>query len=258
MGLQRTQAVVIGRRPLGEADRLVTFYTREFGRLTGVAKGARRPRSRFGSALEPFSQGQLLFFESERSQLVRIDHFDLLYPFLGVRERLEPLGQGAWVVECLGRLTAERDPHAALYGLLVRTLRALEEIPRPERAALAFTLRCVDLLGHRLRLDRCLSCGAPPDLAPRLDFSAGGLVCGTCARLSGDSLALSAQALAGLRRLRTLRWEELLAASLSRPVEAEVVSALEAQVARLMGHPPRTPRFLLQTRRSPVGTGGAR
>jgi len=252
MGLQRTQGVVIGRRPLGEADRLVTFYTREFGRLTGVAKGARRPRSHFGSALELFTQGQLLFFETERSQLVRVDHFDLLHPFLAVQEQLERLGQGAWVVECLGRLTAERDPHAALYGLLIRTLRALEEIPRPERAALAFMLRAVDLLGHRLRLDRCLECGGPPGTAPRLDFSAGGLLCEACAPAASDSLPLSGQAVGALRRLRTLRWEELLTTSLPRAVEAEVPSALEAQVVRLMGCPLRTSRFLAQTRRSLV------
>ena len=258
MGLQRTQAVVIGRRPLGEADRLVTFYTREFGRLAGVAKGARRPRSRFGSALELFSQGQLLFFESERSQLVRVDHFDLLHPFLAVREHLERLGHGAWVVECLGRLTAERDPHAAVYGLLVRSLRALEEIPRPGRAALAFTLRAVDLLGHRLRLDRCLGCGKPPGAAPRLDFTAGGLLCEACAALAGDSLQLSSRGVASLRRLRTVRWEELLSTPLSSAVEAEIVSALEAQLVRLMGHPLRTSRFLAQTRRNLVARGGPR
>jgi len=258
MGLQRTQAVVIGRRPLGEADRLVTFYTREFGRLTGVAKGARRPRSRFGSALELFTQGQLLFFETERSQLVRVDHFDLVHPFLAVREHLERLGQGAWAVECLGRLTAERDPHAALYGLLVRTLRALEKIPRPERAALAFALRAVDFLGHRLRLDRCLGCGGPASAAPRLDFSAGGLLCQACAPVAGDSLPLSGQAVATLRRLRTLGWQELLAMPLSRAVEGEISFAVEAQVVRLMGQPLRTAHFLAQTRRSLVSHGASR
>lgn len=250
MGLQRTQAVVIGRRPLGEADRLVTFYTREFGRLSGVAKGVRRPRSRFGSALELFTQGQLLFFETERSGLVRVDHFDILHPFVTVREQLERLGQGSWVLECLGRLTAERDPQAALYGLLVRTLRALEEIPRPARAALAFTLRAVDLLGHRLRLDRCLGCGKPPGDVPRLDFAAGGLLCGGCAPRVGDLLQLSGQAVGALRRLRTLRWEQILATSVSRSVEAEIASALEAHVVRLIGQPARTPRFLAQARRS--------
>lgn len=250
MGLQRTQAVVIGRRPLGEADRLVTFYTREFGRLSGVAKGARRPRSRFGSALELFTQGQLLFFETEWSALVRVDHFDILHSFLRVQEQLERFGQGAWVVECLGRLTAERDPQAALYGLLVRALSALEEIRRPQRAALAFALRAVDLLGHRLRLDRCLRCGGSAGATPRLDFTVGGLLCEACAPRAGDALPLSGQTVAALRQLRTLSWEKLLVASLPPSVEAEITSALEAQVVRLVGQPLRTVRFLAQTRRS--------
>lgn len=250
MGLQRTQAVVIGRWPLGEADRLVSFYTREFGRLAGVAKGARRPRSRFGSALELFTQGQMLFFETERSPLVRVDHFDLLHPFLRIQEEIDRFGQAARVVECLARLTAERDPHAALYGLLVRTLRALEGIPRPERAALAFTLRAVDFLGHRLRLERCLGCRGAAGHAPRLDFSAGGLICEACASRTGEALPVSSHAVRVLRRMRVLRWEEILAARLPRPVESEIAALLEAQVVRLMGRPLRTDRFLTQTRRT--------
>lgn len=229
---------------------MVLFYSREFGRLSGVAKGARRPRSRFGSALELFTQGQLLFFETGRSPLVRVDQFDLLHPFLRLQEEIDRLGQAAWVVECLGRLTAERDPHAALYGLLIRTLRALEEVPRPERAALAFILRAVDLLGHRLRLERCLGCRGAIGAAPRLDFSAGGLVCGACASRSGEALPVSPHAVRALRRMRVLRWEELLAARLPRPVEAEIAALLGAQVVQLMGRPLRTDRFLTQTRRT--------
>ena len=88
MPLHRTPGVVIGRRALGESDRLVTFYTREFGKVRGVAKSARRPRSRFGGGLELFTHGQLLFFETERSTLVQVDHFDIVRPFATVREDL--------------------------------------------------------------------------------------------------------------------------------------------------------------------------
>ena len=73
MSVYQSQAVVIGRRVLGESDRLVEFYTRDFGKLRGVAKSARRPRSRFGSSLELFTFGEVIFFDSGRSELVRID-----------------------------------------------------------------------------------------------------------------------------------------------------------------------------------------
>ena len=120
MAIHRTPAIVIGRRELGESDRLVDFYTLEFGKLRGVAKAARRVRSRFGSALELFTLGELVFFDTGRSELVRVDHFDIVTPFVGLREHLERLGQGAWAIECVARLSADRDPHPALFRLLVR------------------------------------------------------------------------------------------------------------------------------------------
>jgi hypothetical protein len=99
MALYKTRGVVIGRRAFGESDRLVDFYTRDHGKVRGIARSARRPRSRFGSALELFTLGEMVFFDSGRSELVQVDHFDIVRPFVGVREHLDRLGQGAWVVE---------------------------------------------------------------------------------------------------------------------------------------------------------------
>lgn len=259
--LRKAHAVVIGRMALGESDRLVTFYTREYGKVRGVAKAARRPRSRFGGSLELFTQGQLVFFETERSDLARVDSFDIAHPFQSVRENLERLTQGSWVVECLGRLSADRDPNPALYGLLLRTLRALEGCAWPERAAFCFAFRAVDFLGHRLRLDRCLTCGKPSPFSrgsARLDFTAGGLVCEPCATYGNDGVDLSGAAVGGLRRLRTLSWDEAMGASLPPSLEAEMVGALEAQMTSLIGQVPRTIRFRTQTRRarSPALSGG--
>lgn len=262
MPLRRSQAVVIGRMALGESDRLVTFYAREFGKVRGVAKAARRPRSRFGSGLELFTQGELLFFETERSDLARVDAFDIVHPFEAVREDIERLTYGSWVVECLGRLSADRDPNPALFGLLLRALRALEGRQRPARVALGFGTRAIDLLGHRLRLDRCLGCGRSlpfPGGAAHLDFTAGGLVCERCRVAGRGGVGLSEAAAVTLRRLRTLAWEEGLRASLPARVEAELAAALEAHVTHLIGQPPRTSRFRAQASRpSPLASGGSR
>src|SRR6266446_3873312 len=118
MALYKTRGVVIGRRAFGESDRLVDFYTRDHGKVRGIAHSARRPRSRFGSALELFTLGEMVFFDSGRSELVQVDHFDIVRSFVGVREHLERLGQGAWAVEVVARLSADRDPQPALCGRL--------------------------------------------------------------------------------------------------------------------------------------------
>ena len=250
MALYRTQGIVIGRRTIGESDRLMDFYTRDHGRVRGVAKSARRTRSRFGSSLELFTLGELIFFDTGRSELVRVDHFDIVHPFVRVREHLERLGQGAWVVECLTRLTPDRDSQPALFGLTLRSLRALDGGARPQRVASCFALRAVDLLGHRPRIDRCVECGRPyPFLDAGLDMTAGGLLCSRCGT-GADVLPISAPAVGLLKRLRALAWEEGLRLPLAAELDAELASTLEGVMSRLIGHLPRSSRFLAQTRRT--------
>jgi DNA repair protein RecO (recombination protein O) len=249
VALHKTRAVVIGRRAFGESDRLVDFYTRDYGKVRGIARSARRPRSRFGSALELFTLGEMVFFDTGRSELVQVDHFDIVRPFVRVREHLERLGQGAWAVELVTRLSAERDPHPALFGLLVRALTALETTRRPARVSVCFGLRAVDLLGHRPRLDRCVSCGrAAPFPSAALDVAAGGLVCGRC-RPGADAIPLSGGLVGTLTRLRTLSWEEALRLNLAAELDTQLSAVLEGLVARLMGRYPLSSRFLAQTRR---------
>src|SRR5436190_759826 len=179
MALGKSAAVVIGSFDLGESDRVITFYSREYGKVRGVAKASRRMRSRFGGALELFTLGELVFFDTGRSELVRVDHFDVTHPFAALRENLEVLGEAAWIVEVVARTTGERDRQPALYGLLVRALRAMEAAPRPARVAVCFGVRCLDVLGHRPQLDRCVECGrAYPFARPAL--GEGGVVCEAC------------------------------------------------------------------------------
>jgi DNA repair protein RecO (recombination protein O) len=246
MALHKTQALVIGRRGLGESDRLVEFYARDFGKLRGVARSARRPRSRFGSALEPFTLGELIFFDTGRSELVRVDHFDILHSFRALHESLDRLGRAAWTVECVARLSADRDPHPALFRFLVRALRALESSSRPAWISACFAARAVDFLGHRPRVDRCVLCGRLwPFPQAALDVAAGGLVCARC-RPGADAMPLSGAAVATLKRLRELRWEETLRLPLAPLLEGEVRLIVEGVIARLLGQTPRSSRFLVQ------------
>ena len=253
MGLGKSAAVVIGSFDLGESDRVVTFYAREHGKVRGVAKASRRMRSRFGGALELFTLGELVFFDTGRSDLVRVDHFDVVEPFAALRGDLERLGQGSWIVECVGRLTAERDPHAALYGLLTRALGALAAAARPARVAVCFGVRCLDVLGHRPRLDRCAECGRPYPF-PRPALDEGGVVCERCAGQAAGATAISPAAVAALGRLRAARWDEALVLPLGR-LENELRAALEAHMTRLIGHPTRTAKFLREVRRLSETTG---
>jgi len=246
MALGKSVAIVIGSFPLGESDRVVTFFSRDHGKLRGVAKASRRPRSRFMGTLELFTLGELVFFDTGKSDLVRVDHFDVLHPLARLRDDLGRLGHASWVVECVGRLTAERDPNVGLYALLARSLRSMERTPAG-RVAVCFVARCLDALGHRPRLDRCVECGRRAPFA-RASLDEGGLVCERCGRGLAGLVPISPAAIAGLECLRDAAWEEALSAPLGR-TEGELKTVLEAHMTRLIGQPPRATKFLREVRR---------
>jgi DNA repair protein RecO (recombination protein O) len=246
MALGKSLAVVIGSFALGESDRVVTFFSRDFGKVRGVAKAARRPRSRFSGAFELFTVGHLVFFDTGRSDLVRIDHFDVVHPLARLRDDLDRIGHASWMIESVGRLTAERDPHVGLYALLVRSLRSMER-GAAGRVAVCFVTRCVDIVGHRPRLDACVECGRRHPF-PRARLGDGGLVCDVCAPGLPGLVPISPVAVAALDRLRTAAWEEALGAPLGR-TEGELKTVLEAYLTRLIGHAPRATKFLREVRR---------
>jgi DNA repair protein RecO (recombination protein O) len=260
MPLGRSAALVIGSFPLGESDRAVTFFSREYGKIRGVARAARRLKSRFTGALELLTLGELGFFDTGRSELVRIDHFDVLEPFDRVRSDLDRLGQAAWMAECVLRLTADRDPNVAVYGLLVRALRSVDAGAPPRQVAVVFGLRCIDALGHRLRTDGCAACGRRLVLdrgVVAIDPEAGGALCPGCGDRTTDAVRIEGASLAALRRLRTLSWAEATAARLGRAAE-ELRELLDLQVTRLIGQPSRTARFVRELERFSAGRPGPR
>ena len=245
MPLLRTPGVVLRTRDLGEYDRLVTLYTRDLGRITAVAQGARRVRSRFGAALELFTLGEAVGYERPGRDLLRLDHFDIHRSFRALREDLERLGQGARMVEAILRLTGERDAQPACFALLLRAFRALESGP-PARVQLAFTLGLLDLLGHRPRLDRCAGCGRLlGTVGVTFDPDRGGVACDGC-RAAGAP-QVSSRAVGALRGLQAAPWEARLGARIAPAVEREAAAVLDDYLAALSGAALRTPRFLART-----------
>ena len=127
MPLVESEAVILRSSNFGEADKLVSFFSRTLGRLRGVAPNARRSRRRFGAALEPLSHVRLWFFERERDDLVRLSESELIEPFYDARgdyERSVALNQ---VAELSDLLLPEREPAERSFRLLLAVLRGFQQ-----------------------------------------------------------------------------------------------------------------------------------
>ncbi|MDR7556174.1 MAG: DNA repair protein RecO [Armatimonadota bacterium] len=157
MGLYTLEGVVLRRRNLGEADRLVVLFSRERGKVTVVARGARRPRSRLGGRLEPPARVRALVAEGRTLDvLAQVDVLDA-YPAL--RQDLDRVATTALVLELVDRALADRQPHPDVYRLLLEALELLVQ-GGGDLACAWFLARLLVLTGHRPAVGRCAVCGA--------------------------------------------------------------------------------------------------
>jgi DNA repair protein RecO (recombination protein O) len=208
MPLRESEAIVLRSYPLGEADRLVSFLSRSLGRLRGVARGARRPKSRFGSALEPLSHIRVWFFERETRELVRINQCELLESFLEVqRDYAAGLGL-ALISEVAEAVLPEREPAEANFRLVLLAARVIRQTNKVELALAYFGLWTLRLGGWLPSLERCGFCGRELGAGPVFSvMGPPGLACPDCRR--AGMRAFSSEALGLARCMLAERLERL-------------------------------------------------
>ena len=122
MPLFTTHAIVIRSLNYGESDKIVTFFTQDFGKLKGIAKGARRSKKRFQNALGLFSHLRLLFFDKEGMGLVRAESCDILHSFPKIKEDLKKIFYGNYYLELVNEMAGEREVNREVFELLLSSL----------------------------------------------------------------------------------------------------------------------------------------
>jgi DNA repair protein RecO (recombination protein O) len=178
----KTEAVVLRSIRYGEADRILHLYSKGRGRIGAIAKGARKPRSRFGGRLEPFFRLDLLLHEG-RSELLTVTGANTVDGYPRLRSSGAALTAGARACDAVLRLLDSAEPNPPAYNLLCRYLSLLDD-PDEERgssleAALAFRLKLALVAGFSPELASCARCGESDHLVG-FSGAAGGAICGSC------------------------------------------------------------------------------
>jgi DNA repair protein RecO (recombination protein O) len=166
MPIKESEAIVLRGYPLGEGDRLVSLLDRHAGRIRGVAKGARLPKSRFGSTLELLSHIRIWYFERENRELVRINQCELIESFLDVQADYKSGVCLALISEITEGVLAEREPAGAQFRLLLLTARAIRKHGASPIVIAYFCVWTARLGGWLGSFERCTQCtrlvGAEP------------------------------------------------------------------------------------------------
>ncbi len=189
----KTTAIILNSLDYGESDRILTFYTEEFGKLKGIAKGARRSKKRFPNALEPFSLLHVIFSKRERDTLVLIENCDIINHHPGIRENLDKTLVSSYLLELTDKFTQEGKKDMALFQLLKNFLHMIDSGIHSEELIRFFEIRILKLSGYEPIFDRCMLCNKPVshDELYRFVPSKGGIKCKTCHQNSFDSFPVS-------------------------------------------------------------------
>jgi DNA repair protein RecO (recombination protein O) len=225
----RTEGIVLRTFRMTDSSRIAVLYTRLLGKVRAVARGARKPRSKFGASLEPFTEGAYIVYHKEGRELQTLSEGDILRAFDDVKSDLDRVLQASAISELTDAVTAAEDPNPALYDALGTALACLGRLS-PERSETAlwfYEVRAAGALGYRPSFDRCVSCGKAWQRG-RAGFSprAGGLVCSRCQREPGSVIDLTESAVRGLGELQSAEAPDVPAVEIPEADRAHVRRAL--------------------------------
>jgi DNA repair protein RecO (recombination protein O) len=240
----KTEGIVLKRTDYSESSQIVTLFTRDFGRLRGIAKGAKRPRKGLPNTLDLLNRVDLVFLRKPPGQLHVFAEWTVIENFLRLRQNLDKLYSGLYVAELLYELTEESEESAALYALLLDTLRALATKDDALASVFLFEINLLCLLGHMPEVKKCVVCGRSLPARARFSPRDGGALCSGCHARGSLRLEVSRGALSALATLAQAEKNLVRRLKIGSTTRREIRSILSACMVELLGREPRTLRFL--------------
>jgi len=202
-----TDAVILKGMNYRDSSRILTLYTKEFGKLSVLAKGARTSKSRFGAAIEPLSYVTAILYKKESRDLHLLSHCDIIRQFRSLTDDLERMAAAMAVVELLQAVSHGEERNYPLFDLLVSSLECINGATKNAANALyVFEVRLLDILGFRPEFGHCAGCGHSTDEIQSeklsVNLSQGGVFCPSCSAKGRGLEMISQGAVNILRRMQ--------------------------------------------------------
>ena len=240
--LYKSEAVVIKRSDLGEADKILTIFTPHFGKLRVVAKGVRKVTSRLAGHVELFTRSQMLLAKARNLDIVtQSETMDAYRP---LHDDLSRIAHASYAAELLDALTPDALENYPVYKLTAETLRLLSEDADADRVLRWFELQLLGYMGYAPELGKCVECRN--DLAPTVNgFSAslGGVVCASCRR-AGVGRDLSVNALKVLRLMQRNSYAAVSRVRLDQELQAELQGTTQSYITYILERELRSTHFV--------------
>ena len=181
---EKTTAIILRVVDFSESSCVVTLFTRSLGKITALAKGARRPKGPFESAIDVLALCRIVFLHKSNDAMDLLTEAKLDRRFRSSTRDLQRLYCGYYIVELLRTLTDEADPHPELFESAKEAIEKIDGTGDPAESVFRFEVGLLTTLGHAPMLTRCVVCGANKTTVDRVHFGLkdGGLLCNACSR----------------------------------------------------------------------------
>jgi DNA repair protein RecO (recombination protein O) len=243
----RSEAVILRHNDWGEADRLLVLFSREAGKLRGVAKGVRKLHSRKAGHLQPFTRVRLLMARGRDFWIVT--QAEMVDTYMPIREDLLRTAYAAYVIELLDRFTYEEGENRGLYQLLIDTLERVSVLPDPFQAVRYFEIRLLDLLGFRPELNQCVRCDKPIVAEDQFfDANMGGVLCPRCGPAVPTARPASMPILKFMRHYQRSPFHEASRAEISSGHKRELEGLMNYYLTYILERQLNTTSFLHEIR----------
>jgi DNA repair protein RecO (recombination protein O) len=246
---RRTQAVILRRRDHGDADRILTVFTPQEGKLDLIAKGTRKTSSRKAGHLEPFTHVNLLVAQARTWDI--ITEVTTLESFGGLRASLERISQASYACELIDIFGESADDSRELWEMMLLALREIDRGQRDPQLFLRwFELHLLSLAGFQPELFHCLGCGE--EIRPEanvLSLAEGGIYCPRCGQALPSGEAIDVTVLKMMRHLQRSSWASVRNLSLERAVLGALESILYRYLVLVLERQLKSVDFLRQLQR---------
>lgn len=228
MSIHKTEAIVLSRRDFRETSLIVNFYSRDFGKLSGILKGIKEEPAKFASTLEPFSLNDIIFYKKRNSSLHLVSQCDIKNNFDLLRQNISRIGMSSMIMELISAVMPPEDKNEEIFDLVLASLKELEINTNPEKITTIFKIKLLALSGFKPHFDSCVCCGAKVLGQSKFSLGLGGLLCAACYRKDPTARSIFRGTVASILHIEKSDFKNTLNLGMNPQIKRELEAILNA------------------------------
>ncbi len=218
----KTEAIVLKSFDFRETSKIVTFYTRQFGKVKGVLKGIRKDSRKFGSSVDKFSLNDIVFYQYRNSDIHLVSQCDMKDYYFPIRQDYKKMTAASYILELVDAIMPVEEKNQDIYDLIIQYLSSLQTAPDISKLVHVFQIKTLLYSGFRPHLDTCVKCEKKVLGQTRFSMMLGGLVCDICRPSGGDAAPVSKGTVASILHIEQCEWNKSLRLGLSASIKKEL------------------------------------